>query len=129
MPAWQLAMQTSLCAAPSVTPHPKVARKLPLASNFCTRALPLSATYTLPAVGETATPTGVWNWPAPEPWLPNVDRGTRTACAVAPPSMSVEAQSASATLAMSAGPTRSRHRLLATIPMRTVPPADDLIEI
>src|SRR5262245_34397553 len=113
MPAWQLAVQTSLCAAPSVTPHPQAARKLPLASNFCTRALPLSATYTTPFVGATATPTGVWNWPAPEPWLPNVDRGTRTACAVAAPSASVEAQMASAS----------------TIPLLALPPAGDLIEI
>src|SRR5262245_40428722 len=123
MPAWQLAMQTSLCAAPSVTPHPKVETKLPLASNFCTRALPLPAnicthalhqtrTYTLPLAGETAIPTAAWNWPLAEPWLPNDDRGTRTACARAAPRRKVEAQIASATLAMSAGPTRSWHRLL-----------------
>src|SRR5262245_37026014 len=120
MPAWQLAVQTSLWAWPSVTPHPKAATKLPLASNFCTRAFPLSATYTAPFVGATATPTGVWNWPAPEPWLPNVPRGTRTACAVATPSASVEAQTAA--IVMRARPTRARHLRPIEIPVRALPP-------
>src|SRR5262245_15701700 len=71
IPAWQLAVQTSLCAAPSATPHPQAARKLPLTSNFSTRALPLSAMYTAPFDCWIDTPTGVWSWPAPEPGLPN----------------------------------------------------------
>jgi hypothetical protein len=41
--------------------------KLPFTSNFCTRAFPLSATYTAPFDCWIATPTGDWNWPAPEP--------------------------------------------------------------
>src|SRR5262245_56952652 len=48
MPAWQVLVHTSRFAVPSVTPHPQAAMKLPLASNFSTRALPLSATYTAP---------------------------------------------------------------------------------
>ena len=48
MPAWQVLVQTSLCAMPSVTPYPQAAMKAPVALNFCTRALPLSATYTSP---------------------------------------------------------------------------------
>src|SRR5262249_52220808 len=71
MPAWQVAVQTSLCALPSATPHPNAAMNFPVAVNFSTRALPLSATYTTPPVSWIATPTGVWNWPAPEPVLPN----------------------------------------------------------
>jgi len=61
----------TVCAVPSVTPHPHAARKLPLGSNTSTRALPLSATYTAPFDCWIAIPTGVWNWPAPEPVLPN----------------------------------------------------------
>ena len=48
IPAWQLLVQTWLTAVPSVTPNPQAAMKVPVASNFCTRALPLSATYTSP---------------------------------------------------------------------------------
>src|SRR5262249_43926313 len=48
LPAWQGVVHTSPFPVPSVTPHPQAAMKLPLASNFSTRALPLSATYTAP---------------------------------------------------------------------------------
>src|SRR5262245_17050349 len=124
MPAWQLAVQTSLFAMPSVTPQPQAEMKLPLASNLWTRALPLSATYKLPLVGATATPTGVWNGPGPEPWLPKVDSRRRrpAACAVAPRT-SVTAPIASATRAMRAGPSRSRHLLPSKIPVRAPLPA------
>src|SRR5262249_43753133 len=45
IPAWHVwDVQTSLCAAPSATPHPHAATKLPRASNFMIRALPASAT-------------------------------------------------------------------------------------
>src|SRR5262249_48533482 len=50
MPAWQVLVHTSLFAAPSATPHPQAAMKLPVGPNFSTRALPLSATYTSPLV-------------------------------------------------------------------------------
>src|SRR5262249_24129566 len=48
LPAWQVRVQTSLWALPSLTPHPNAAMKLPIASNLSTRALPASATNTLP---------------------------------------------------------------------------------
>src|SRR5262249_53834297 len=77
MPAWHLEVQTSLFAAPSATPPPHAATNLLLELNFCTRALPLSATYTAPFGTWIAIPTGVWNWPAPEPGLPNESRNLR----------------------------------------------------
>jgi hypothetical protein len=42
-----LFLHSSLCAAPVLTPQPQADTKNPLALNFWTRALPLSATNTL----------------------------------------------------------------------------------
>src|SRR5262245_7784274 len=76
MPAWQavLLLQTSLISAPSLTPHPQAEMNLPFLSKRSTRALPLSATYTLPFRWLTATPTGPWNWPEAVPVVPNEPR-------------------------------------------------------
>src|SRR5262249_31472679 len=65
MPAWQavLLLQTSLISAPSLTPHPQAEMNFPFLSNRSTRALPLSATYTLPFRWVTATPAGPANLP------------------------------------------------------------------
>src|SRR5262249_14265198 len=95
-------------------PAPKAALKVPVAPNFCTRLLPLSAPYTSPVLGLPATPTGAWNWPAPEPVLPKLLSGRNSACAVVAPSASVKAQAAPATLTTRAGPKRPRYQLLAT---------------
>src|SRR5262245_13958339 len=106
MPAWQVRVQTSLCALPSLTPHPNAARKLPIASNLSTRALPGSATNTLPLVCWIATPIGVVNCPAPAPGVPKLLIGLNNdACAVAAPSANVKAPTAKAILATRGGPT------------------------
>src|SRR5262245_4986638 len=121
MPAWQVRVQTSLCALPSLTPHPNAARKLPIASNLSTRALPGSATNTLPLVCWIATPIGVVNCPAPAPGVPKLLIGLNNdACAVAAPSANVKAPTAKATLA---GPTRTRHHpvLRTRIRIRVLP--------
>ncbi len=39
--------------------------------NTCMRLFWVSATYTLPVVGFTATPIGLLNWPSPVPKVPN----------------------------------------------------------
>src|SRR5262245_21186416 len=137
LPAWQVLVHTSLCATPSATPHPQAAMKVPFASNFCTRALPLSATYTPPGLprSSVATPTGVWNWPAPEPGLPKLLSGRNSAWAVEAPSATITAHTASATPATRAGSTRTRHQLLATrLPLSALPATksgtrDGVIEI
>src|SRR5262249_41395345 len=113
IPAWQLDVQTSLWGLPSATPQPNAAMKFPLGPNSSTRALPLSATYTVPFCARTATPTGALSCPAPDPWLPNVVVALSSdACAlpIAAPSVSVTAQ----TNAIRAGPSRTRHWVLPT---------------
>src|SRR5262245_45407714 len=99
IPAWHvLEVQTSLFAWPSATPHPHAATKLPRASNFMTRALPLSATYTAPFDAWIATPTGVCSSPLPEPWPPNVLTGlSNDACAVVAPGATANTQATKAT--------------------------------
>ena len=46
---------------------PKLCDEVPLLSNTWILLLPVSATYTLPVEGFTATPNGKLNWPSPEP--------------------------------------------------------------
>src|SRR5262249_28500065 len=108
MPAWQVVVQTWLTAVPSVTPYPQAAMKAPVAEHFCTRALPLSATYASPLVCSIATRTGVWNWPEPEPVLPKLPSGRNKALALVAPSASARAPTASATPLRRGEPKRTR---------------------
>src|SRR5262249_34753473 len=114
IPAWHVwDVQTSLCAAPSVTPHPHAAMKLPLASNFTIRAFPVSATYMAPFVDWIAIPVGVWSSPLPEPGLPNVLDGlNKDAHAVVAPGATPSTQTAKTTAATRAGSRRTRYQLL-----------------
>src|SRR5262249_57593059 len=92
IPAWQLDVHTSAWALPSATPQPNAAMKLPIASNLSTRALPGSATNTLPLVCWIATPIGVVNCPAPAPGVPKLLIGLNNdACAVAAPTANAPA--------------------------------------
>src|SRR5262245_11892805 len=134
IPAWQLDVQTSLWGLPSATPQPNAAMKLPLGPNSSTRALPLSATYTVPFCARTATPTGALSCPAPDPWLPNVVLALSSdawALSVAAPRVIVPAPRASVILAGPSGiphrdlPTRSRISVLPTTRWET---GDGLIE-
>src|SRR5579862_8988898 len=65
-------MPAGLLNCPSPLPAlPHVVMSVPTSSNFWTRLLPRSVTYTWPAPS-VATQPGCWNWPAPAPRLPHI---------------------------------------------------------
>ena len=67
---------------------------VPSAEKTCTRSLLRSATNRRPALS-VARPSGVSNWPSPEPFVPHADRNGGTACAAGASSAKATRASAS----------------------------------
>src|SRR5579862_1917677 len=64
-------MPAGLLNCPSPLPAlPHVVMSVPTSSNFCTRLLPRSVTYTWPAPSVVTQP-GPWNWPSSLPCVPH----------------------------------------------------------
>src|SRR5690349_21654151 len=86
MPAWQLAatVQVSNVLAPVATPNPQARMKLPEESNFCTRRLLNSATYTFPEES-VVIPVAKLNAPPVEAWAPGWQTSPEAAVQMLPP--------------------------------------------
>ena len=72
-PLGETATPEGVTKPPGTSPGiPNFNTKTPLLSNFCTRVLPASATYTLPAAS-VAIPLGVRNCPSVDPEVPHFE--------------------------------------------------------
>src|SRR5689334_25027645 len=116
------------CPSPPPGP-PHVVMSVPTSSNFWTRLLPRSVTYTWPAPS-VATQPGPWNWPSPLPCVPhsctNVPHASVVVVVSPPPPPPIVVVVMTVVVLVVVGPAHSTptqaSQQLGAVPTHAVPP-------